>query len=216
MPTTAVVTAEKALQSCIAQLPGHLRIAFRQRDRRIKARWTGREREQWRVCALRERDRDDAKSIAALSDHLVAMAGTVDAATEARAIAAALVTTTRAEAEKYRMVGSPLFNNFLIQIGAKNEGYCYHWTEALLQALPPEHGYYFERHWGGANVGRATENNAVIVTAKGAPLDRGLVYDAWRGAGRPWWMWVKEDHYRWVERSESISPKSAHGELVEP
>ena len=54
-------------------------------------------------------------------------------------------------------------------------------------------------------MGRVTENNGVLIMAKGTELSQGLIYDAWRGAGRPYWINVGEDHYRWKIRYDAAS-----------
>ncbi|MBI2345685.1 MAG: hypothetical protein HYV03_02105 [Deltaproteobacteria bacterium] len=204
--------AEVAVIRCYAQLPATLRSAAPDRAQRNRIRISGDMRRRWQVCAALERDRDDLIAIERLTADLVALVQGGQAgsqppgvADEAEKIAAALIRTTRRESASYKMVGSPIFNNILIEWGAKERGYCYHWTEALLKALPSDPFVHFERHWGGANIGRATENNAVIVTARGVPVTSGIVYDAWRGAGHPWWRAVRDDHYRWGERYDEAA-----------
>ena len=41
------------------------------------------------------------------------------------------------------------------------------------------------------------EHNCVVVTARGAPFESGVVLDAWRNAGRLRWAPVRMDHYPW-------------------
>lgn len=202
-------------EACVARMPSSQRVAFQAPGRRTRMRIEGAVRKQWQECRERERDWADAVAIDALRADLVRLVSHAEAEAEALAIATVLVQTTRAQGTRYRMVGSPLFNNFLIRIGAKERGYCYHWTEALFKSLPPVPGEYYERHWGGANVGRMTENNGVVITARGAPVASGIVYDAWRGAGRPWWTWVRDDHYPWMERYNEQEILSGHITFVE-
>lgn len=190
----------QVFEACVARMPSSQRLAFQEPGRRTRVQLSDAARKRWQECRERERDWTDAVAIDTLAADLRRLVPQAEAAAEAVAIATTLVQTTRTEGARYRMVGSPLFNNFLIRIGAKERGYCYHWTEALLNALPRAPWQYFERHWGGANVGRMTENNGVILTARGAPVASGIVYDAWRGAGRPWWKSVRDDHYPWTER----------------
>lgn len=199
-PAAAIEHAHAAYQSCIARLPANIRLLFTERHRRARAKLSGADRAAWSVCIARERDWTDAVAIERFRSDLHTLVPDPAAEHEALIIATTIVQTTRLESEKYRMVGSPLFNNFLIQIGVKKQGFCYHWTEALLKALPPLPFKYYERHWGGANVAKMTENNGVIITARGAPVASGIVYDAWRGAGTPWWRLVRDDHYPWMER----------------
>lgn len=120
---------------------------------------------------------------------------------EAILIATALVRQTFKTNEEFRMTHGPIWSNFLIKIGRREKGYCYHWVPELLKALPPVPLQAFERHWGGSFLSLGRENNGVILTRRGAPLATGVVYDAWRGVGKPFWKKVAEDKkYRWEER----------------
>lgn len=133
---------------------------------------------------------------------------------EAHALAAQLVATTRARAAEFGMHHHPMWQNFLIHTGVKKFGYCYHWTSALAAATQTLSWKYFARVWGVASEGHATENNALIITARGAPLATGLAYDAWRGAGFPYWRPVGSDHYQWVERFNESAVANGIGDYV--
>jgi hypothetical protein len=189
-----------AYAQCLAQLPGPARLAFEDRSRAQRYRVPRRLRAQWQACRARERDVADGDAIQRLSHDLVQMAGQEVARDEARQIAQQLVKTTRRFDKKYQMVGSPLLNNLLVHVGAKQMGFCYHWTANLAQAVQDLPWKYFSRVWGVANLRRVTENNALIIVARDAPLAHGLVYDAWRGAGSPFWRRVTDDHYAWQTR----------------
>ena len=120
---------------------------------------------------------------------------------EAHLIATSLVNQTRETNEEFNMTTGPKWHNFLIKIGARKKGYCYEWVPELLKALPSPPMKYFERHWGGSFLSLGRENNAVIITKRGAALETGLVYDAWRGSGHPFWILVSQDKkYSWMER----------------
>lgn len=120
---------------------------------------------------------------------------------EADLIAKALVNQTRETNKIFKMSGGPKWHNFLIHLGIRKRGFCYDWVPELLQALPPYPMKFFERHWGGSFLSLGRENNAVIVTKRGASLESGMVYDAWRGVGQPFWVLVGQDKkYSWTER----------------
>jgi len=120
---------------------------------------------------------------------------------EASLIAKALVDQTRETNREFQMTGGPKWHNFLIKLGIREKGYCYQWVPELLKTLPAYPLKFFERHWGGSFLSMGRENNAVIITKRGAPLHTGVVYDAWRGVGRPFWKSVSEDKkYRWTQR----------------
>lgn len=135
---------------------------------------------------------------------------------EARQIAEALVRQTFETNKEFKMKRNPFWHNYKIKIGVREKGYCYHWVPELLKALPPYPLKYFERHWGGSFLSLGRENNAVIITKRGAPLPTGIVYDAWRGVGKPFWKYVAADKkYRWEQRFHET--QILHGEAkVEP
>lgn len=200
------VSAQTALTACVQRLPSALRHAFAHPAERRRVRIAAPARPQWQQCIERERDLRDAQESQRLFQDLMRMLDGTPAAErqvaehEAVQIVRTLVTTTRARAPHYNMMGSPLFNNFLIKLGAKEAGYCYHWTKDFVRALADLPFRIFEHQWAVAYVGHITENNGVAITRRGAPLETGLVYDAWRGSGRPYWRWVTDDHYRWRVR----------------
>ncbi|MDP2600447.1 MAG: hypothetical protein Q8P84_06945 [Deltaproteobacteria bacterium] len=125
----------------------------------------------------------------------------VEVQKEAGVIAKALVDQTGETNKEFKMSGGPKWHNFKIKMGAREKGYCYEWVPELLKALPQEPMKYYERHWGGSFMSMGRENNAVIITKRGAPLETGIVYDAWRGVGQPFWIPVAQDKkYQWEER----------------
>lgn len=201
---TVAAALRAQLETCIAQLPGSVRLAFREPQTRRATRIAPRLRQRWRTCLAQERDIADQEAITALRDDMMALlppSATRDVARgEAEVIATRMVRETRRVSEQFDMVGSPLFNNFLVHIGAKQAGFCYQWTATLAKALNALPWRHFARQWGVANLQKATENNALVITARAAPLSDGLVYDPWRGAGAPYWRSVAGDHYRWTTR----------------
>lgn len=119
---------------------------------------------------------------------------------EAHRVAKALVDQTRETNKEFKMSGGPKWHNAMISLGFKKKGRCYDWVPELLKALPPQPMLYFERHWGGSFESMGRENNGVIITKRGAPLKTGIVYDAWRGVGFPYWRLVSKDVYPWKQR----------------
>ncbi|MBI5366896.1 MAG: hypothetical protein HZA54_07650, partial [Planctomycetes bacterium] len=139
-------------------------------------------------------------------------------AAEAATLAAALVRRTREVNREFRMWGSPRWHNFMIHLGLKEKGFCYHWVPELLRGLPSEPLPAFERHWGLSLMGVPRENNAVVITRRGMPVRDGLVYDAWRGLGRPFWVRAADDpEWIWIERFDerAILAGEAHVEPAE-
>ncbi len=106
---------------------------------------------------------------------------------------------SRQLARDYRSVGSPHFQNFLVNTGFRKRGLCYHWTEDLMHQLQALHLASLELHWADAHARALREHNCVVVTARGQPFADGIVLDGWRHSGRLFWSPVRTDHYPWQE-----------------
>jgi hypothetical protein len=120
---------------------------------------------------------------------------------EAEKLAMCAYKTSRRLAREYRVVFPPALNNVLINTGGRKRGLCYHWTEDLLHQLDALKLETLELHWGEAFARTFSENNGVVVTAKGQPFAQGIVLDAWRYQGRLYWGPVRKDPegYPWKE-----------------
>lgn len=149
--------------------------------------------------ALRDGPSEEAEErrIVGLETALVALGAGVDRA-EARSLAVAAHTASRRLAAAYRVAPPARWHNLLVQVGARERGLCYHWTEDLLRHLKALGLRTLELHWGVAHRGSdLREHNSVVVTAAGGPFAEGLVLDPWREAGRLVWVRVREDRYPW-------------------
>jgi hypothetical protein len=120
---------------------------------------------------------------------------------EAERFAQCAYVTSRRLAREYRVVFPPALNNILINTGARKRGLCYQWTEDLMHELDRLKLETLELHWGESFAGTFSENNGVVVTAKGQPFAQGIVLDAWRYQGRLYWGPVRKDPegYKWQE-----------------
>lgn len=120
---------------------------------------------------------------------------------EAERFAQCAYVTSRRLAREYRVVFPPALHNILVNTGARKRGLCYQWTEDLMIKLDALKLETLELHWGEAFAGTFSENNGVVVTAKGQPFARGIVLDAWRYQGRLYWGPVRKDPegYQWKE-----------------
>lgn len=139
---------------------------------------------------------DDAKSIRRFTEALIALSPTVDPA-EAKAVAETSHFTARRLQKKWRVVPPANFMNFLIHIGARDRGFCFHWAHdigAELRKLPLK---TLELHWAEAYANMRLEHNVVVVTVRGEPLRTGYIIDGWRAAGRLLWWPVLKDEYPW-------------------
>src|SRR4030095_12990175 len=120
---------------------------------------------------------------------------------EAEKLALCAYKTSRRLAREYQVVFPPALNNILINTGGRKRGLCYQWTEDLLHQLDALKLETLELHWGEAFARTFSENNGVVVTAKGQPFGQGIVLDAWRYQGRLYWAPVRKDPegYPWKE-----------------
>ena len=100
---------------------------------------------------------------------------------------------------RYQPVGPPQFHNFLVNTGLKKRGLCHHWARDLGSQLAVLKLRTLQLRWGIARRGTLREHNAVVVTARGQPFERGIVLDAWRHSGRLFAGPVAGDKYPWVE-----------------
>jgi hypothetical protein len=100
---------------------------------------------------------------------------------------------------EYRVAGSALINNLLVNMKVKDKGYCYQYTDALRKTLKENSWRFFDLYWGAAYDKTWLENNGLVITAKGQPFETGIVVDPWRTASRPYWNFVKGDRYPWKE-----------------
>jgi hypothetical protein len=141
---------------------------------------------------------DDARSIRGLSQAVAKLSPNVDPA-EAQLLSATAHHTARELAGRYRIVGSPEFQNFLIHIGVRQRGYCYQWAQDIGSRLKELHLRTLDLHWGTAEAGSPGEHNCLVVTAHSQPFATGYLIDGWRYAGRLFWWPVIKDNYLWQE-----------------
>jgi hypothetical protein len=119
---------------------------------------------------------------------------------EAGILAETAVTYSSRLAEEYRVVPPARLHNLLIQVGIRDRGLCYHWTEDLMKRLQALGLKTYQLHWGVAHKGsELQEHNSVVVTANGQPFEAGLLLDPWRNSGDLYWAVVNTDSYPWQE-----------------
>ena len=119
-------------------------------------------------------------------------AGAVD---EADAIAKIIIQTIYDLSQEYRIAGSALIQNFLINRGIKKKGFCYHYVSDIRRALAVRAWRAYELRWGEAWPNDFRENNALVITKAGQAFQSGLAIDAWRTAGKPFWTKVQGDRF---------------------
>jgi hypothetical protein len=138
-----------------------------------------------------------AAKVSALKRDLLALAAGTDAS-EARRVAETAVVHSLNLAQEYRVTAPALWHNVLIQMGLRDRGLCYHWTEDLMRRLQRLDLASFRLHWGVAHRGSdLREHNSVVISAATQPFERGIVLDPWRNSGDLFWTAVAGDSYPW-------------------
>ena len=104
--------------------------------------------------------------------------------------------------EEFELTYPPHFHNFLVTVGVREKGLCYHWSDALYEHLLAKSYGSFEFHLVGANIGEYFyEHNALVVVAKGGDVLKGIIIDPWRDSGELYFSKVEDDlAYRWIHR----------------
>jgi hypothetical protein len=149
-----------------------------------------------RSSLLQEPARVEAQ-IAALQGSLKDLGPATDPV-EAWRVAHTAVADSLKLAEAYRVAPPALWHNLLIQMGVRERGLCYHWTEDLMKRLQALELKSYQLHWGVAHKGSdLREHNSVVITALSQPFDAGLVLDPWRNSGELFWAAVRQDDYPW-------------------
>jgi hypothetical protein len=134
-----------------------------------------------------------------LQDDLVALSLQSDQL-EARQVAETAITYSNQLADEYRLVRPAVLHNLLIQVGLKDRGLCYHWTEDLLKRLQALELRTYQLHWGVAYRGSdLREHNSVVITARGQAFEKGMVLDPWRNSGDLYWALIDADQYPWTK-----------------
>lgn len=109
---------------------------------------------------------------------------------------------TQRLAKEFELTSPPVFHNFLVTVGLREKGLCYHWSDALYAYLSEKEYASFEFHLAGANIGEYFyEHNALVVVEKGGNVKKGIIIDPWRDSGKLYFSKVEEDSkYKWKHR----------------
>ena len=117
---------------------------------------------------------------------------------EARQVAETAIRESAILAEEYQLVRPAVIHNLLVVMGMKDRGLCYQWAEDLMQRLEALELQSFQLHWAVAYQGsNLREHNSVVITAKGQPFSKGILFDPWRHSGNLYWTPVVKDTYPW-------------------
>lgn len=151
------------------------------------------------TLSLRVPDEGIEDKIASLEKTLQSLSPEVSKE-EAKAFSRAAVLYPYYLAKEYDLVSPPKFHNFLITIGIKERGLCYHWAGDLISYFKKRNFKSFDLYRAVVEQGNLGEHNAVVVTAKGRPFSEGVVLDAWRDSSELFFKKVEEDQdYHWIQ-----------------
>ena len=122
--------------------------------------------------------------------------------TEADTLAHEIYQETEKLREKFDPISEPHINNFLINVGVKEQGLCYQWSDALYLHFKKKNYEHFTFHLLVADKGKYfSEHNVMVVVAKGKPVMDGVIVDPWRKPGELYFSKVKDDtQYNWSHR----------------
>jgi len=106
--------------------------------------------------------------------------------------------------KEYKLVTPPLYHNFLVNIGLKKRGLCWHFAYDMLAHIKKLNLKSFDYYIGGANINDYwLEHNSLVVTCKGCKFSEGIVLDPWRNSGVLYFSKIKNDkRYSWTQRGE--------------
>ena len=104
--------------------------------------------------------------------------------------------------QKFQMTSPPQYHNFLVNVGLKDKGLCYHWSDALYAYFRQQNYPSFEFHLIASHRGEYwREHNALLVGIKSKKIEEGIVIDPWRHSGILYFSTLKDDtKYHWVHR----------------
>jgi hypothetical protein len=122
---------------------------------------------------------------------------------EARELSKDIFHKTEQLTKEYELTSPPQYHNFLVNVGLRDKGLCYHWSDALYLYLSQKKYASFEFHLMGANIGEYLfEHNVLVVVAKGGRVEDGIIIDPWRDSGELYFSKVSEDtKYKWKHRA---------------
>jgi len=135
---------------------------------------------------------------------ILALGDDVDSG-EAQRAARIAIDYSRQLAREYEIEDSAIVHNLKVNLGIKPRGLCIHWTSDLMARMKQEGFYSLDLHWAIANYENAfrLEHSTVIISARGGPLQQGVILDPWRNSGDLYWAPALQDPgYLWQPQAK--------------
>lgn len=110
----------------------------------------------------------------------------------------------------YEITDPPLVHNTKVNMGLKPRGLCWHWAEDMEKRLLAENFSTLDIHRAIANADNPLriDHSTALITARGQPMQSGLVLDPWRNGGQLFWASVKDDRrYDWHPQQQVLAAK---------
>ena len=123
---------------------------------------------------------------------------------EAKKLAENIVAESARLEKAFGRQSNPYWHNFLVNVGVKQKGLCYHYSDGLYRHFAAQHYPHYKFHLLGAHIGEYwREHNALGVSAPGQSVLDGIVVDSWRHVGSVYVSKISEDRaYQWRHRPE--------------
>lgn len=135
---------------------------------------------------------DDKEKITSLYKALVKLGPDIDEM-EAKEVAFDSVVYPMYLAKQYGLTYPPQYHNVLVNKGERPRGLCYEWADDMTAMVERKNLQTFDIHRGTAFRMTKDEHNTLIVSAKGDPLEKGIILDPWRHSGKLYWAKVLDD-----------------------
>ncbi len=110
----------------------------------------------------------------------------------------------------YEISDPPLVHNTKVNMGLKPRGLCWHWAEDMQKRLDAENFRTLDIQRAIANADNPLriDHSTALVSARGQPMQSGIVLDPWRNGGRLFWARVTEDtRYDWQPQSRILAKR---------
>ena len=119
---------------------------------------------------------------------------------EAKKVASIAIEYSKFLANEYDLVAPPLYHNSLVQMGLRKRGLCFHFAEDLIKKLKELNLKTLDLRWVVHDKAEYWEHSSIVLSAKGKPIQEGIIMDAWRNSGKLYWNHFEKDiRYTWIE-----------------